>query len=188
MGSNPIQGFGDPMKTKKNILIVYYSHSGHTKAVAETLAKELNADTDEIIDTTNRSGIFGMIRSGFDVLFRQTPPIQTKQDPSNYNLIILATPVWAGTMVPALRTYCLKYGKALQHSYAAVTTQQGETPQRTFRQLASLIGSAPTETVSLQTSLIKQKSYRAHLKPYIKAIKARLLALSKRARSSSKKN
>jgi flavodoxin len=86
-------------------LVTYYSKTGNTKEVAKQIAKELNADIDEIVDKTNRDGFINYIKSGFHALRKKLTKITTKKDPSNYHLVIIGTPIWAGREAPAVRTY-----------------------------------------------------------------------------------
>ncbi len=90
-------------------LVVYYSRTGTTKIAAEILAKELNADIEGIVDKTKRSGIFGFIKSGRDAMKRRMTEIEpVKQNANSYDLIVIGTPVWAGNIPPAIRTYLTK--------------------------------------------------------------------------------
>ncbi|MEN7982665.1 MAG: flavodoxin family protein [Nanoarchaeota archaeon] len=91
------------------ILVVYYSRTGNTKLVAEQIAKLLNADLDEIIDEKDRKRkVIGWVISGYDALKKELTKINHKENPKNYNLVIIGTPNWAGTMTPAIRTYLTK--------------------------------------------------------------------------------
>ena len=45
-------------------LVVFYSRTGNTQKVGESLAKLLNAETEEIIDTTNRKGAVAWFIAG----------------------------------------------------------------------------------------------------------------------------
>ena len=72
---------------------------------AEEIAKILNADSDEIIDKKSRKGIIGWLSSGRDAFKKELTKIENKKDPSGYDLVIIGTPIWAGTMTPAVRTY-----------------------------------------------------------------------------------
>ncbi len=47
-------------------LVVYYSLSGMTRAVATQLAQELGADIEEIRCTRYRMGFWGFMRAAFD--------------------------------------------------------------------------------------------------------------------------
>jgi hypothetical protein len=45
-------------------LVVYYSRTGNAKFVAETAAKELGADVEEIVDRKSRAGPLGWVSAG----------------------------------------------------------------------------------------------------------------------------
>ena len=89
-------------------LVAFYSKSGNTKKVGEEIAKNLNVDVDEIIDKKDRSGILGWLGGGRDALFKKATTIESKKDPSQYDLIVVGTPIWAGSVTPAVRAYLSK--------------------------------------------------------------------------------
>ncbi|MEM4267500.1 MAG: flavodoxin [Candidatus Woesearchaeota archaeon] len=91
-------------------LVIYYSRTGNTRLVAEMIAKELNADIEEIVDKTSREGVLGYLRAGRDAIRKKMTRIESiKKKPEKYDTIIIGQPVWGWTMVPALRTFLSKY-------------------------------------------------------------------------------
>ncbi|TFH22827.1 flavodoxin [Candidatus Bathyarchaeota archaeon] len=90
-------------------LIIYYTRTGNTKFIAESIASELGADTEEVIDLKNRQGRLAFLPAGKDATQgKETEIPQTKRTPTEYDLIIIAQPVWAGSPTPAIRTYLNK--------------------------------------------------------------------------------
>jgi flavodoxin len=90
-------------------LVVYYTRTGNSKFAAETIAAELGADTEEVIDLKNRQGKLAFISAGRDAMSgKETEIAQTKRTPIDYDLIVIAQPVWAGSLTPAIRTYLNK--------------------------------------------------------------------------------
>ncbi len=57
-------------------LVVYYSRSGHTKKAAEALSNVLECDIEEVVDTTNRDGPIGYLRSGYQAIRKKSTPIK----------------------------------------------------------------------------------------------------------------
>ena len=47
-------------------LVVYYTRRGNARFVAETIAAEVGADVEEVIDLKKRSGILGYLSGGRD--------------------------------------------------------------------------------------------------------------------------
>jgi flavodoxin len=89
--------------------VVYYTRTGNAKSVAETVAAELGADIEEVIDTKKREGTLGWLSAGRDAMGqKETEIAQTKRTPTDYDLVIIGQPVWAGNPTPAIRTYLNK--------------------------------------------------------------------------------
>jgi len=87
-------------------LVVYYSRSGRTRKVGELIAQKLKSDIEEIVDKQNRSGMKGYLFSGRDAFLNKFTQIQSSDvNLSNYDLVIIGSPIWAGKMPPAIRTF-----------------------------------------------------------------------------------
>lgn len=89
-------------------LVIYYSLTGNTKLIAETIAKTTNADILELKPQKdiNPKGLMKYFWGGKLVMFKEEPallPFSTNL--KTYDLIIFGTPVWASTFAPALRTF-----------------------------------------------------------------------------------
>jgi len=94
------------MTNGKRILVVYYSSTGNTRRVAQDIAARLGADIERINDEKNRRGLFGLIGAALDSARERPAQITpTSKCPSDYALIVVGTPVWAGKMTPAARAY-----------------------------------------------------------------------------------
>ncbi len=89
-------------------LVLYYSFSGNTRLIAETAAKELNADLEELkpVKPLNASGA-GYVMWGLRQLVSQSKPplLPLKHNANAYDLIIIGTPVWSYTVTPPIRTF-----------------------------------------------------------------------------------
>jgi flavodoxin len=90
-------------------LVVYYTRTGNSKFAAETIAAELGADVEEVIDLKNRQGRLAYMSCGRDATRgKETEIAPTKRNPADYDLIVIAQPVWAWSPTPAIRTYVNK--------------------------------------------------------------------------------
>lgn len=70
--------------------MVFYSRSGFTRIVAEDLARALNADLEELVDTKNRAGVLGYLRSSFDgARGRLTQLKPLSQGPGAYDVVVV---------------------------------------------------------------------------------------------------
>ena len=90
-------------------IVVFYTRTGNSKFAAETIAAELGSDIEEVVDLKNRQGRLAFLPAGRDAMQgKETEIAQTKRTPNDYDLIIIAQPVWAGSPTPAIRTYLNK--------------------------------------------------------------------------------
>ena len=108
-----------------NTLVVYYSLTGNTRPIAEAIAAALDADLEVIEDTFNRDAGLGRPRSAIEGLLglrsRITPP---KHDLSEYDLVVVGTPVWAARLSSPVRAY-LSQQRASLERVAFFCTQGG---------------------------------------------------------------
>ena len=92
---------------QKKTLVLYYSETGTTKAVAEALQKQLNADIESIEAVEPYSGDFQatMQRGQREMQSGQTPAIKPLQKKiADYDVIFLGYPIWFGTYAMPIAT------------------------------------------------------------------------------------
>ena len=90
-------------------LVIYYTRTGNSKFAAETIAAELGADVEEVVDLKNRQGKLAYMSCGRDAMTgKETEIAQTAKNPADYDLVVIAQPVWAWSPTPAIRTYVNK--------------------------------------------------------------------------------
>jgi flavodoxin len=131
------------------ILIVFYSRTGSTRALARALADELECPVEELIDRRPRSGFSGLLRSAFDAVFARTTPLAKLQhDPADYDLVIIGTPVWSWSMSAAVRTY-LTQTRGRFRDVAFFLTHGGTGRQRVFQQMQELAMLQPTAVLGV---------------------------------------
>jgi len=131
-------------------LVVYYSRTGRTRTAATELARELGADLEELHEMRGgRTGVKGYVLAGRDAwLARESSLAPLRYDPSGHELVVVAGPVWAFAMCPAVRAYLKLCGPKLKR-VAFLCTQAGKGAKRTFMQMAALLDRAPVDTLIL---------------------------------------
>ena len=95
-------------KVAPKMLVLYYSQTGNTKAVATEMATRLGADIEEIVPVQIYDGDFqATIERGKKELDEGAyPEIQPlKTDVANYDVIFIGYPVWFGTYAPPVITF-----------------------------------------------------------------------------------
>ncbi len=88
-------------------LVLYYSETGSTKAVAEELQKQLQADIEAIEPVKPYSGNFQetMQRGQREMQSGETPELKAlKAKLSDYDVIFLGYPIWFGTYAVPIAT------------------------------------------------------------------------------------
>jgi flavodoxin len=86
-----------------DIMVLYYSRSGKTEAMARQIANRFNADIIKISDQSYYQGLVGILRANRDAWFQKPARIATKTiDFSNYRLIFLGSPIWWYRPAPPL--------------------------------------------------------------------------------------
>ena len=83
-------------------LVVYYSYSGNTKALANKTAQELGADIEEINEIKSPSMLVGIHRA-VNRIRTEIHPIKAQLD--DYDKIIIMSPVWADYPVSAIYSF-----------------------------------------------------------------------------------
>lgn len=132
-----------------NSLVVYYSRSGNTKKVAEEISSNFNSEIDEIVEIKERKGIMGFLRGGSDASKNILVEIQApNKDPSNYDLLVIGTPTWAGKMAPAVRTY-LNNNMDKIKNVAFFCTYNNLGDVATIKDMSKCCGINPVSTLSL---------------------------------------
>ncbi len=151
-------------------LILYYSRSGHTAKIAQELADALEGDIEEIIDTKNRSGIIGWLRSGRDAMNKSLTLLKDPvNDPTEYDLIVIGTPNWAGHVSTPTRTY-MHQNQAKFKEIAFFCTAGGDNFTGPFNEMKELNGKSPVATLGVRGKEIKDGIYESNLQEFIKAL------------------
>ena len=140
-------------------LVVFYSRTGNTRKVAGSIASELKCDIEEIIDTKNRSGIFGYMLAGMDSSLKKSSTIKELQkDTSSYDLVIIGSPVWAWNVPAPLRAYLSKEKNNLK-KIAFFCTMDGNDSSGLFGEMKKLAGKEPIRMLDVRSSEVKDENY-----------------------------
>lgn len=120
-------------------LVVYYSRTGKTRFVAEKVASELKAEIEEVVDLKDRSGRFGFLKAGYDATRGNETEIgETQKSPSEFDLVVIGTPVWNSRPSSAISTYVKRNsfdGKKL----AVFCTNDGMGKDKAVERIKALI-------------------------------------------------
>jgi flavodoxin len=148
-------------------LIVYFSRTGYTRGVAEEMAAAFGADLEAVRDARKRSGVLGYLRSAREALRRSLIEIQpTENDPSQYDLVVLGTPVWAGHVSSPMRAYVSANRNGLKR-VALFCTMGGSGGTAALTEMAGLCGREPVATLTLTDNEIDKGLHSSKLSAFV---------------------
>lgn len=147
------------------VLVVYYSRTGNTRLVSDEIARMLNADIEVIDDKKNRAGVFGFLKCGFEVIFKKLPEIEPiKNNPDEYDLVIIGSPTWAGRVSSPVRTYLTSYGHRLKK--VAFFTTCSASGDKIFSQMEEL-SSPPLAVLEVKEKELKSDEFLKKVEDFI---------------------
>ena len=99
-----------PKEEAPKMLVLYYSQTGNTKAVAEEIANKLGADIEEITmvdpyDPDFQATIDRCMKDREQGIIPDIQPV--KANIADYDIVFLGFPVWFGTYAPPVQKYLL---------------------------------------------------------------------------------
>ncbi|MBE7450705.1 MAG: NAD(P)H-dependent oxidoreductase [Kofleriaceae bacterium] len=130
-------------------LVVHYSRTGTTRALAHQLADALGADLEELRDPTPRRGLGGGCAARGMRARRGTlvPLAPLRHDPAAFDLVVVGTPIWAGAVSSPVRTF-LHHHRSHLRGLACFCTGGGGPATRCSRNWSAWPGTTPGPTCS----------------------------------------
>ena len=152
-------------------LVVYYSRTGTTKKLALEIASKLNAETEEIKDTVDRSGMKGYLFAGRDAMQKNLTILQpTVNNPADFDLVIIGTPIWGWNMSAPVRTYVTEKKNNFKN-VAFFCTMGGSGDSKAFAEMEEIIDKKPLSTLTLFTRDVVKNNFTEKLEKFIGGIR-----------------
>ena len=138
------------------ILVVFYSLTGHTRDVAAAIARQIGAEVERIDDTRNREGFLGYVKSTFDQVFGLTPALKPlRTDPTEYDIVVIGTPIWGSTCCAPIRTFLKRYQAMLKKAAFFCTMREGNET-KTFMDMRAHCSTDPFATFAVTEDELAQ--------------------------------
>ena len=103
-------------------LVVFYSYTGHTKALAQELAAKEPAGLAEIKDVKRPGTLKAYTFGCFDAIRGKARPIRPLDaDLRAYDCLFLLSPVWAGNPPPAVNAFLTSLPEGMSVSVKMVS-------------------------------------------------------------------
>jgi flavodoxin len=152
------------------VLVSYFSHTGHTKLIADAIAELCQADVERIEEVKPRKGVLGYFTAGRDAWRKRASEIRpVERDPATYDLVVVGTPVWAWNLSPAVRTYLTAHGDRVTR-IAFFCTQGGSGAEGVFKQMQELCGQRPVATLAIAEGEVKKNDYAAKVRSFVESL------------------
>ncbi|MEM1994222.1 MAG: hypothetical protein QXW32_01915 [Nitrososphaerales archaeon] len=155
------------------VLITFFSYTGNTRKVAESLASVLNekvdVDLEEIQPTRHQPYLYWLILSFIPKLC--TPIKPPKANPSQYDLVCLGLPKWT-VSCPPINQY-LKEVNLRGKTLGLFITYGGFDERRYLKQMIKLLnkkGARVKATLLLKRRWIKEGKAAEHIRRYCNAL------------------
>lgn len=130
-------------------LLVYYSHSGNNRLLAEHLAQRLACDVCPIVETKRRTWLTILL----DLMFQRAPRIEPPaRTPADYDRTILVAPVWGSQVAAPMKSF-IKSEKSALTQYSFITLcgyEQPEQKDKLTAELTKLVGHSPRAVAELR--------------------------------------
>jgi len=151
-------------------LVAYYSRTGNTKFAAEKIAEELNADLCEVIDNKNRKGKLIYLTAGYAALREKLTKIEVTKSIQDYDFIIVGSPVWAGKIAPAIRTFLAKNDFS-DKNVAFFVTLGGDKPEKALKNMKKAIApKIPVEELGIINALKNPEKIEEQIADWCKKV------------------
>jgi len=155
-------------------LIVYYSMTGHGKALAEQIARVAEWDLARIGDVTPRRGGWGYLRSTLEAVFKLRPRIVYQgPDPSGYDAVLVGGPVWAGSLASPVRAFLASRSQRIKR-FGFFCTLGGSGADAAAAQAAAILRQPPVATLAVTDGESAAGEYEPRVRGFVDRVRTAL--------------
>ncbi|MGZ3652330.1 MAG: flavodoxin [Bdellovibrionota bacterium] len=162
---------GSYVKSSKS-LVVYYSRSGHTKALAQKICSAMGADIEEIkTPVSYGSGPLGYMKALFHSFSQRAPEIlPLSRSLKDYGLVIVGGPMWGSGPAAPVRSFLDAHKDELQ-DVAFFATQGGSIGRsRLFQKMQAVCLHESLATLATSERDLMDGSTDAKLESFVKQL------------------
>ena len=155
-------------------LVIWYSRTGNTAAVADEIVRMTGWDHDEIVDRRGpRHGLVGYLRSLVEARLGLSVPLEPPgKDPSAYDLVVIGTPIWAGRTSSPVATYLRMHAAALRR-VAFFVTHGGAMAHEALAHLEQLAGCAAESRLIVRAEDVASGDFRVGTRGFVEILRER---------------
>lgn len=125
--------------------------------MAEQIAQQLDADLCEVIDKNHKKGKMLYIKGGAAAMREKLTDITIDKNIDDFDLVIVGSPVWAGKIAPAIRTFLVSNSLS-EKQVAFFVSIGGDKPEKTFQNIRKTLELEPITDGLGVTQPLKNKA------------------------------
>lgn len=88
-----------------NYKVVYFTRTGTNKRIAQSISSKLSCEAIQITDSMNWKGVLGFLKGGYYASKNKSVDIKINGSLDYADELIVVTPLWAGGVAPAIKTF-----------------------------------------------------------------------------------
>ena len=150
--------------------VLYYTRIGNTKIVAESIAKWLDCEIEEIMDNKKRIGFIGSTGAYLSPINKKITIEKIKADLRKYDTVIVGTPILWNTISPVAIELFSKYKSEID-DMALFYTCSKDARINVKADVTDLFGKPPSATVGIESETLKNKIFERKVELFIKELK-----------------
>ena len=160
----------------KKTLVVYYTSSGNTERVAQTIAEALGAHIEGIqevkptqVDLHGKGldNFLSMGKTAFRAITDRPVGIQSLQrDVADYELVVIGTPVYAGSVSSPVRAF-LQQECGKMKAVAFFCTGDDPANEKVFVQMQGVCGLEPLTAFPFHAPEVRQGAFQPQLEAFL---------------------
>jgi flavodoxin len=151
-------------------LAIYYSRTGNTRKVGQMISYTLKCDSDEIIETNKRTGIWGWLMAGKAGTRKEITKIEPPtKNLADYDLVVIGTPIHSWGLSAPVRTY-LRENKGKFNKVAFFCTCGSTGMERAFVDMEAESGKKPVAVMAITGKELKEEVLAEKISGFIKSV------------------
>lgn len=156
----------------KSVLVVVYSYTGTSMAVARLMCIQQNWNLGWIEETRSRRGAWGSWRCLLDSFLHRHPPIRYHgPSPDDFDAVVLVSPIWALRLAGPMRSF-VAAEQARLRDVAVVSVMGGQGGPKAVAEMADILGRAPIMTTTVTAREVNDGSCAARLQVFGAAVQS----------------
>lgn len=152
-------------------LVVYYSRSGTTERLAAQLASKLGADLEVVRTERSYAGIAGYFKGIWHSLSRRVPELSRGRDVTDYAVVIVGSPIWAGHLSAPMRSYLARYGRQIRPVAAFWVSGGGAGYKNVAAEIEAITGRPLLATAHFSQREVGTLATDAKLDAFVQALR-----------------